>query len=161
MNKATLSKIGMAISAVLVLLGLLAMCGVFGGQPRSYSTAPYNFDSGYASFGGDYYTYSVNNAAEATDAAQAASSNARELVEFTKAFCGLFMMGFGALSFCGFGIVLAGCKKDTEIVPAPEEILEETSEITEQNEDAEDIAEVSEETEPVEEPFEETAEVSE
>lgn len=160
MNKKNLSKIGMAVSALLVLFGLLALCGAFGGQSYHYSTAPYTYDSGYASFGGDYYTYSVNNAAEATDAAQAASANARELVEFVRAFCGLFMMGFGLLSFCGFGIVFATCKNNIAINPVPEETIEESTEILDQCDNSVDntIPEDSPEAESVESNVEEISE---
>lgn len=160
MNKKTFSTIGMVISILLVLLGLLTMCGAFGGDSYYYSTAPYTYDSGYASFGGDYYTFSVNNAAEATDAAQAASANARELVEFVRAFCGLFMMGFGAIAFCGFGIIFASCKNNIAINPVPEETIEESTEILDQCDNSVDntIPEDSPEAEPVESNVEEISE---
>ena len=57
MNKKTLSLVGMIIGCVFVLIGILSLSGAVGGNTSYPSSAPYSYDSGYASFGGDYYTY--------------------------------------------------------------------------------------------------------
>ncbi len=120
MNKKTLSLVGTVAGVLLVVMGFLMLVGAFGGHTSYYSTAPYDYDSGYATFGADYYTYSVNNAAEATDAAQAAASNARELVKITKVFFGLIMMAVGLFATCAFGIVFVGCNAPVAVVPKEE-----------------------------------------
>ena len=84
MNKRTISIIGIAISALLVLFGILAMSGALGGSTYYADSAPYSYDSGFATFGGDYYTYSVNNSAEAAAGARAAASNLRKAGKRTR-----------------------------------------------------------------------------
>ena len=105
--KKKLALIGMIAGIAMIFIGLLAMCGAFGGSSSFGGSSPYN--SGYASFGADYYTYSVNNSAEAASAARAAAHNVGDVSDFMQVCGGLFLMLFGLMAFCGFGIVYAGC----------------------------------------------------
>lgn len=71
MTKKTFALIGMIISLAIVVCGVLTISGELGGNAHYASGASYLYDSGYASFGADFYTYVSNNAAEAADAAPA------------------------------------------------------------------------------------------
>lgn len=112
-GKKIFSIIGMVVSAMIVITGILTISGVFGGN-ESY--IPYYYDSGYASFGADFYSYVNNNAAAA---ARAVTS----LVLFAKSISGIFMICIGLLSLCHFGIAhgeyAAAQKKDSR-EPQPE-----------------------------------------
>ena len=131
MNKKTLSLVGMIIGCVFVLIGILSLSGALGGNTSYPSSAPYSYDSGYASFGGDYYTYSVNNTAETARAAITTAANLDDIAEFLKIFCGLFSLCFGAAVICCFGIYYVGLKKsDINVttepnLPKAEEIIVE------------------------------------
>lgn len=122
--KKKFSVIGMAVGMLLAFLGILTVSGVFGNGNYSAGVSPY--DSGYAKFGGDYYTYSVNNSAETASAAKAAANNLREISDILKNGIGFSMMAMGLFAFCGFGIVFSGCVKK------PEEISSENAEKTEE-----------------------------
>lgn len=98
-GKELFSIIGMVVSAMIVITGILTICGIFGGN-ESY--IPYYYDSGYASFGADFYSYVNNNAA-------AAASDMTSLVLFTKSISGIFMICFGLLSLCHFGMAHSEC----------------------------------------------------
>ncbi len=119
MNKTVLSIVGMVVSLVMILCGILVMTGAFGGD-TSYASSSYLYDSGYASFGADFYTYVSNNAAEAASAARTTSHNLQAIADLLKNVCGLFLMGFGAMGFCCFGMVNSGCKAE-KAMPAPVE----------------------------------------
>ena len=120
MSKKTLSLVGMIIGCVFVLVGILSFSGALGGNTSHPSSAPYSYDSGYASFGGDYYTYSVNNAAETASAARKTAANLDDIAEFLKIFCGLFSICFGAVVICCFGICYAGLRKsDINVTTEP------------------------------------------
>ncbi len=121
MNKKLLATLGMVFSAVLVLAGILSLAGALGGDANYPSSAPYSYDSGYASFGADFYTYVSNNAGEAASASRTAANNIRELCELVKNVCGCFLMGFGLLGFCHFGIVFCECPKKETVENAPAE----------------------------------------
>ena len=69
------------------------------------------YDSGYASFGADYYTYSVNNTAEAASATRTVAANLVHIADFLMVFPGISSILFGMAVICGFGIVLASCPK--------------------------------------------------
>ena len=112
MSKQTFATLGMVFSAVLVLCSILVFIGVMGGEASYPGSAPYSYDSGYATFGGDFYTYVSNNAAEAASASRTAANNVRELCDLMKNVCGLFLLGFGLLGFCHFGIVFCDCRKN-------------------------------------------------
>ncbi|MBQ3110187.1 MAG: hypothetical protein IJC69_03515 [Clostridia bacterium] len=120
MSKKVYATIGMLISLALVIIGIVSMCGGLGGNTSYPGSAPYTYDSGYAMFNADYYTYSVNNSAEAASAAHTAAANLDDIGEFLSLACGLFMVCLGLISFCGFGIVLSTCPKRVVTLPEAE-----------------------------------------
>ena len=111
MNKKILSVVGMIVGLVFVLVGILSLSGALDGETSNPSSAPYSYDAGYAVFGADYYTYTVNNSAEAASAARTAAGNLDDIADFLKNFCGWFSMCFGVVIFCCFGIYHAGLKE--------------------------------------------------
>lgn len=148
MNKKTLSLVAMIVSILIVFFGILVMAGAMGGDTTvangSYNSSSYLYDSGYAEFGADFYTYVSNNAAAAADAAESAASAARtvasnldDIAALLKSACGIFLMGFGLLSLCHFGMIWLGEKKEEaeqEPVEAPEVEAEPAQEETADNE---------------------------
>ena len=134
MNRKNISLIGIIVGIAFVVVGVLAMAGVLGGDTSYPSSAPSNFNSGYASFNGDYYTYSVNNSAETATAARTTAGNLGDIADFLKIFCGLFSIGFGFVVACGFGIVYVDCvEKEKAEAPITEEEIEEILAIAEEN----------------------------
>lgn len=130
MNKKNFSMIGMVVSLAVALCGILTIFGVMGGDASSASSAPYYYDSGYASFGADFYGYVTNNAAEAADAAQATASNLVDIADLLRNVCGIFLIGFGLMGFAGFGYLWCGLKKEkiaAAASPVSETVLEEQS----------------------------------
>ena len=109
--KKTYSIIAMVVSILIVLLGVLTLTGALGGDTSYPSSAPWSYDSGYATFGGDFYTYVSNNAGEAASASRTAASNLNDIATLLKSFCGISLAGFGLLSFCFFGTILAEEKR--------------------------------------------------
>ena len=108
----------MIAGAVLIVLGIVAVSGGFANTygPNNYTS----YDHGFATFGADYYTYSVNNSASAANAAASASNNARETVKLLESCLGIFMIFSGVFAICGFGAVFAGCAnadKDDPVYP--------------------------------------------
>lgn len=128
MSKKVYAKIGMVVSLVLVIIGIVSMSGGLGGNTSYPGSAPYTYDSGYAMFNADYYTYSVNNSAEAASAARTAAANLDDIGEFLSLACGLFMVCLGLISFCGFGIVLSTCPKKVTTIPETESFSPDFSE---------------------------------
>lgn len=153
MNKKIISLIAMIVSLAIVLCGVLVISGAMGGD-TSYASSSYRYDSGYAEFGADFYTYVSNNAAEAASAARTTASNIGDIAELLKNVCGVFLMGFGLLSLCFFGMIFVGEKKVTtetvvEELPEQECVAEEIPE--EEQLVAGETAEESEPAEAVEE----------
>ena len=102
---------GLISGCVLILIGILVFAGAFGGDFSSaYSS--YRYDSGYATFGADFYTYVSNNAAEAAEACRAAANNTREMGKVLKASCGSLLTFFGIFMLCTFGIKLGEFKEE-------------------------------------------------
>lgn len=114
---------GMIAGALIVVFGILAMCGVLGEATSYGNSSPY--DSGFASFGADYYTYSANNSAETASAARATANNLCDISHFLQACCGLFMIGIGIAIFCGFGAVFADCCNASKNIIIEEESAED------------------------------------
>ena len=109
--KKAFSITGILAGVVAVILGFCFLGGAFSGSLSSGGSSPY--DSGYASFGGDYYTYSVNNSAETASAARATANNVSDVHDLMQTFFGLFMLMFGIMAICGFGISYASCVNET------------------------------------------------
>lgn len=114
MNKKTVSLIAMIVSVLIVFFGILVMAGSLGGD-TGYASSAYLYDSGYASFGADFYTYVSNNAAEAASASRTIASNLDAISQLLKNACGIFLMGFGLLSLCHFTMIWLGEKKEDEV----------------------------------------------
>ena len=123
MNKKTVSLVAMILSALIVFFGILVLAGAMGGD-TSYAGSSYLYDSGYAEFGADFYTYVSNNAAEAASASRTVASNLGEIAALLKNVCGIFLMGFGLLGLCHFAMLWLEEKKAEEAVATPE-IVEE------------------------------------
>ena len=147
MSKKILSLLGIIIGFAFVLIGILSFSGALGGNTSYPGSAPYSYDSGYASFGADYYTYSVNNTAETASAARTTAGNLNDIANFLKIFCGLFSICFGLLIVCCFGIYRAGLKEignkipdETALVEAEEVVSEETAEVIVEEASTEEVA---------------------
>ncbi len=121
MNKKTFALIGIIVSAALVLCGILTMTGALGGDASYASGASYLYDSGYTSFGADFYTYVSNNAAEAASAARTTAANIRGMAQLMKNVLGIFLMGFGAMGLCFFGMIHVDCKAAEVAAAVPAE----------------------------------------
>jgi hypothetical protein len=117
--KKTFFIMGMAVSLVIVLLGLLVITGAITDKPSFASDAPYSYSSGYASFGGDAYTYMSNNAQEAASAARTVASNQRDIFELIQTVSGILLMGFGLLGFCHFAILKSSAEAALAAAAAP------------------------------------------
>ncbi|MBE6667417.1 MAG: hypothetical protein E7607_03800 [Ruminococcaceae bacterium] len=132
--KKTLSVVGLIIGISFVVVGILSVSGALGGKTSSPSSAPYSYDSGYATFGADYYNYSVNNSAEAASAARTAAYNIGHVSHFLLTFFGLSSILFGLMVMCGFGIVLSSCTKKNEknIVGSETKIATENTDSTDE-----------------------------
>ena len=136
MNKKTFATIGMICSAIILLMGILVMTGAMGGDASSASSASYPYDSGYASFGADFYTYVSNNAAEAASAARTIASNLKNLSELLKNGLGLLLIAFGMFGVCHFGMLRCDCiEPAAPVSEESENNAEETSEYEETEEE--------------------------
>ena len=118
--KKIFSIIGIIVGFAFVVVGILSMAGALGGDTSYPGSAPALYDSGYATFGADYYTYSVNNSAEAASAARAAAYNIGDVASYLTMFCGIASMLFGVMVICAFGIVLSFDKKSVQPVAIEE-----------------------------------------
>lgn len=114
MSKKTYATLGMILGLIMALSGILTITGAMGGDTSYPSSAPYSYESGYASFGADFYTYVSNNSAEAASAARTTASNLEDIAELLKNVCGAFLIGFGLMGFCFFGTIRAGCTVSAE-----------------------------------------------
>lgn len=114
MSKKVFATLGMVFGLVIALCGILTITGGMGGDTSYPSSAPYSYESGYASFGADFYTYVSNNSAEAASAARTTAGNLEDIADLLKNVCGVFLMGFGMLGFCFFGVMRSDCKADDE-----------------------------------------------
>lgn len=110
MNKKTMSLIGMIVGLVVAVCGVAVMLGAFGGD-ASYANSPSSsYDSGYATFGADFYTIVTNNAGAAASAASTTAANLVDIAELLKNACGLLLIAIGALGFCSFGVSFSEAK---------------------------------------------------
>jgi hypothetical protein len=103
-----------------------------GGDTGYRNSASYTYDSGYASFGADFYSFVNNNAAEAADGAQKAASNLNEIANLLKNVFGIITIGFGLIAFCVFGMIWAGTEKPEKVNKNIADVP--TAEVTEEQE---------------------------
>lgn len=141
MDKKKFATIGMICSTLFVVMGILVFTGLLGGDASYPSGASYGYDSGYATFGADFYNFVSNNAAEAASASRTAANNVKELCLLIKNVCGVALMGFGLFGVCHFGILRCSFIEEENASKEPESV-----ESVEEAETAESV----EETEPVE-----------
>ena len=107
MSKKMFATIGMIVCVLFVVMGFVTI-----GKDNSCSTAYRSgmYDSGFATFGADYYTYSSNNAAEAANAARTTANNIYELYGLLTDVFGWLFVFAGLMGFCRFGVICAECK---------------------------------------------------
>lgn len=156
--KKTFCSIGIIVSAAIILIGILTVSGALGGNTNSASTASYLYDSGYASFGADFYTYVTNNAEEAASASRTVAGNLTEIAKLLKNVIGFGLICFGVLSGCAFGIA-ATCgskpKQKTENTQPEKENIQPTTENAQPEKDiaspTKEIVQSEEENAPAEE----------
>ena len=103
--KKKMALAGMINSSMMIIVGVLFLLGVFGGMGSYPSGASSYYESGYASFGADFYTYVNNNAAEAASATYRAAANIRSIGGIIKNFCGISLIGLGSIGVCLFAIL--------------------------------------------------------
>lgn len=123
------SIVGILFSCVIIFWGLQYLNlnrEYVGGRlssPSSASGAPAYADSGYASFGADFYTYVTNNAADAAQAVHTVASNQIQLFDQLYQLKTVFSQFFGyfLISLGGIGVCLFGCLFATPqpVIPAP------------------------------------------
>ena len=97
---------GIVTGLLAILFGVLIMSESFGGKTSTDSGASYLYDSGYASFGADFYTYVSNNAQEAASAARTTARNLDQIALLLKSSLGLLFIVFGMFTTCLFGAKL-------------------------------------------------------
>ena len=132
MTKRNFAMIGMVVGLVVAFCGILTIFGAMGGNTGSANSAPYLYDSGYASFGADFYSYVCNNAAEAADGAQKAASNLNELANLLKNVLGILLIGIGLIAFSCFGMIWSGTEKPEKVNKNIADVP--TAEVTEEQE---------------------------
>ena len=117
MNKKTFSIFGIIASAVIIVFGIAVMTGSFGGNTSSFTGASsVLYDSGYGTFGADFYTMVNNNAAKAAGAVETAVSNQNHLAKLLTNGFGLLLISIGLIGICGFGVAFAGCVEKPQTV---------------------------------------------
>ena len=110
-TKKNCSIAGMICGLLAVILGIVILAGGLGGETNS-AYVPYpasSYDKGFASFGADFYTYVVNNSAEAASASSTAANNVHHLSDFIKTVFGALTIAFGLFTVCLFGTKYAEC----------------------------------------------------
>lgn len=110
--------LGLIVSILFVYSGYTVLNGDVDSGTDTASSAGILYDSGYASFGADFYTYVTNNAAEAAAASRTVAANLHHMAQLFLNVVGYFMIGIGLLSFCAFGVALCD-KKKVEYIQAP------------------------------------------
>ena len=120
-----LSVFGMLAAVAMIVMSIVLLTGTNDAErvkldSVSPTRSTSSYDSGFASFGGDYYTYSVNNsyitANNAYEAARMSAFAANRIGVVTdqiaaqtrliRTASGLSMLCFGLFGLFGFGIVL-------------------------------------------------------
>ena len=98
---------GVATGLLAILFGILILGGSFGGDTSTASGASALYDSGYASFGADFYTYVSNNAQEAASASRTVASNLNAIADLLRSSLGCLFIVFGLFTTCLFGLKLS------------------------------------------------------
>jgi len=146
MSKKIFSILGIVTGLLAVLFGILILSGAFGGDTDTASSASYPYDSGYASFGADFYTYVSNNAQEAASAARTTARNLNEIAHLLRASLGCLFIVFGLFTTCLFATKLSDGKAAPAKLEATAEPLPTGTDDLSREEDASSAVEVKEET---------------
>lgn len=101
------SIIGIIVGASFIILGFLTISGELGGNATGTSYTKDIYDTGYAVFGTDFYTYSVNNTAKAAEAAEVTAYNVYSVANFLQTFLGTSSILIGIIVISCFGILLS------------------------------------------------------
>ena len=121
--------IGILFSCAVIFVGVQFINGNSQFLGRNYVSAPSSapsvptfFDAGFATFGGDSYTFINNNAADAARGTHAIADNQVQIFEqlslsmsYLIQFFGLFMIVLGGMGVCLFGVL---CFDKKPVVPA-------------------------------------------
>ena len=99
-------KMGIFIGVVIVAFGLYFYTQTTNEPLSSGTGSSYLYDDGYASFGGDFYTYVNNNTAGAAIAARATAQNVESLYTMIGKIASIFTICFGGATICLFGSFL-------------------------------------------------------
>lgn len=114
MKKSVISIMGMCFSIAAIICGIFLLLS----KPDEYDLnmhypyIAYGEDSGFATFGSDFYTYVNNNAAQAASSSDRALRNQHEIAKQIQSvegsICmagGMLLMTFGGIGFCVFGLI--------------------------------------------------------
>lgn len=113
------SIVGIFFSCMVIYLGVQYInlnAEFVGGRtvsaPDTASSAPSYVDSGYASFGADFYTYVTNNAADAASAVHTVAANQVRIFDqmnqvktILTRFFGFVLISLGGMGVCLFGFL--------------------------------------------------------
>ena len=116
--KKKLAIVGIVLGGLFILVGILAWTGALGAVPSYPSYAPYSYDAGYAQFGADYYSYSVNNSGEAASAARTAANNLACISDFLRNFFGISSIILG-LATGAFSLIVLTSSNAATVPAAP------------------------------------------
>ena len=111
--------IGILFCCAVIYIGVQFLHGEMASEPNTASSTPSYYDSGYASFGGDFYTYVNNNAAEAAKAARTITSNQVYIFRLATQFFGYFLIALGGIGVCLFGVLCFERKPAAPLPAAP------------------------------------------
>lgn len=103
--KKVFSIIGILFSVFVIYVGGQFLNGSDITAPSSASSAPAYYDSGYATFGADFYSFVTNNAAETASASRTIASNQIYLFRLMSRFFGYLLISFGGMGVCLFSIL--------------------------------------------------------
>lgn len=106
MNKKLFATIGMVACALLIVVGIVTLAG---DNECSHAYSSSIYDSGFTTFGADFYTYSSNNTAEAASAARTTANNLYALYDLVANLFGWLFVFAGLMGLCHFGMQWADC----------------------------------------------------
>lgn len=104
--KKLFSICGIVSGLLAILFGILILTGSFGGDTSTAGGASALYDSGYATFGADFYTYVSNNAQEAASASRTVASNLNAIAKLLRSSLGCLFIIIGLFATCLFGLKL-------------------------------------------------------
>ena len=132
MSKKASKIMGLVVSAIIVVIGIIILFGGFTGDNYYSSASNYNYDYGYATFGADFYNYVSNNAAYAAYNTSKVAAYVQDLTDLMEVAFGFAFIFAGLLGICKFAVkeektenvVYAGSGNSFESPIAEEDIPE-------------------------------------